>query len=262
MSQINKYIKNIKEKKPINYGVFKKICLQFNIGDIILREIFTINFIKEDRYNIIIKNDELFNSTFKRFLAKNENIKTQAALQGNSKTEKSPFSLLTIKNNYSDKNGFFIHFEKEEFEIPAYLCKTEKLLIIENINTFCDTKLLFLGDIFKEKVNIILGEGLKITNKNYSKFLNTYNEIICAFDFDFGGFKTFKILKNNLNQNIKFSFFINEYMKDKIIGFGNQISNEKIFELNDYKNIEELKDIILFIQETKKFAEQEIFQDF
>tara|TARA_Y100001960_G_scaffold334192_1_gene446940 strand:- start:18459 stop:19235 length:777 start_codon:yes stop_codon:yes gene_type:complete len=252
------YLDKIEKKESLSYLAFLKKCEKQGITDMKLRMIFSISpSSKRNQYILSIKDEDLFNKTFSKFLIKDEDLKVEAALHGNSKTVKSDKALLIWKENFDSLNSVGIEFNESNYKLDK--SKKNKLIIIENLNNFLNIKSNFNNEIDLDEYNFVWGSGNSITNKYFSSFLNEYNEIICFFDIDLGGLKFYKSLKKQTDTNL--SFFFSDDMKKNVEIFGTQI-NFDIYSkvLKNYSTVEGLEDIIAFIKEHKKFAEQEIFQ--
>ena len=84
-------------------------------------------------------------------------------------------------------------------------------IIVENSELFFakDTllekmNLAFELDLSFENTDLLYGSGNQITNKLNKAFLNKYDTILCFFDYDFGGLKIFKAMKNMLGNKATF----------------------------------------------------------
>lgn len=244
----------------MSYQVFLNKCLKHNIKDQHLRKIFTIKSClckKKNQYMLTIKDQALFDSTFSRFFASNDDVKVKAALRGDSKTAKSNKSLLIWKEHHSSVNSVGIEFHESNYDF--HTLKKDKLIIIENLNNFLNIETNFDSDIDLNEYNFVWGSGNNITNQHFVEFLNEYKDIVCLFDIDLGGLKFYKSLKNQINTNIQFYF--TPKMEKMAKEFGKPISmNDYETLMKHYAKTEGLEHIVSFIKETKKFAEQEIFQ--
>lgn len=257
---MEKYLNKIKNKEHLSYEIFLKKCAKHNIKDPLLRKIFHIRAClcnKKNQYMLVIKDQELFESTFSRFLLSDKDVKVAAALNGDSKKAKSEKAILIWKENYDSVNSIGVEFKKENYTLNNK--KKDTLVIIENLNNFLNIESNFESSFELEKCNFVWGSGNGITNNYFNDFINEYKNVICFFDIDLGGLKFYKSLLNQLNVSPK--FYLTERMKKQIINYGKTITqNDYKKMMEQYSNIEELRDVIGFIQEHKKFAEQEIFQ--
>jgi hypothetical protein len=255
---IKKYLKNITNGKEINYNNFKSYCQKLGITSGDLKLIFTSSGMGNNKYVLTIKNKELYESIFSKFYIEDENTKVSSALQGNSKKSKSPYSVLTVKGNHDDLYGVSLIFKDEECLYDFH--KKNKLIIIENANLFCDIISFFINsDINLSEYNFAFGSGNSVTDKNFYRFFDDYEEIICLFDIDLGGFKFYKSLSLNLKTKLKFYF--DDENEKKLELFGRPITNEEYLKMNSlYSCVTGLKEIISIVNKQCKFAEQEIFQ--
>lgn len=251
---MKKYIKNIIENKPINYLLFLGKYNKYS--SIPIEDVFYISK-KDNKTYLIIKNNKLFNSLFSNLLSINDDIKVQAALRGNSKDAKSEYSILNVKENFFDKNGVSINFSNSNYD---FVTTKRKCMIIENLNNFCNIESNFIN----ENINLndyifIWGAGNYITNSHFYNFLESFNEIVCYFDIDAGGFKFYKTLKQNLNTTLIFMY--TEYMNNLLIEYGKNISIKECSNiLKLYGKTDGLQHVLHSVITNKKYAEQEIFQ--
>ena len=85
------------------------------------------------------------------------------------------------------------------------------MIIVEN------SELFFAKEVMLNKLNLIFGlnlslgntdllygSGNQVTNKLNKEFLSQYVSTLCFFDYDLGGIKIFKALKNMLGEKAKF----------------------------------------------------------
>ncbi len=85
------------------------------------------------------------------------------------------------------------------------------VIIVEN------SELFFAKEVLLDKVNLVFGlnlsfkntdllygSGNQVTNKLNKDFLSQYESTLCFFDYDLGGLKIFKALKNMLGEKAKF----------------------------------------------------------
>lgn len=254
------YLNKIKNNESLSYSTFLKKCTKHKITDTQLRRIFSISVSpckKKNQYRLTIKDEEAFNNTFSKFMVENSDVKVEAALHGDSKTAKSEKSLLIWKEHHSSTNSVGIEFNKSNYDF--HTLKKDKLIIIENLNNFLNIESNFDNDICLHEYNFVWGSGNNITNKHFVEFLNEYKEIVCLFDIDLGGLKFYKSLEKQVKTNLQFYF--TPKMEKMVKEFGKPISMSDYETLmKHYTKTNGLEYIVSFIKETKKFAEQEIFQ--
>lgn len=251
---MKKYINDILNNKAINYLLFLNKYKTYS--SIPIEDVFNISK-KDKKFYLTIKNQILFNQLFKNLLSINDDIKVQAALRGNSKNEKSSYSILNVKENFFDKNGVSINFYNSNYDFNT---NKKKCIIIENLNNFCNIQSNFINEnIDLNDFLFIWGAGNGITNTNFYHFINSFEEVICYFDIDAGGFKFYKTLRNNLTTKLVFMY--TEYMNKLLIQYGKNIS---ISECNNllklYGKTPGLQNVLNYVIKNKKYAEQEIFQ--
>lgn len=254
------YLNKIKNREHVSYQSFLNKCSKYNIKDAHLRQVFYVKSClcnRKNQYMLTIKDQKLFDTTFSRFFSIGNDIKVTAALRGNSKSAKSEKAILIWKEHFNSINSIGIEFNKKEYILD--INKKNTLVIIENLNNFLNIETNFESSFDLDKCNFVWGSGNGITNNYFQDFINEYDNVICFFDIDLGGLKFYKSLLTQLNK--KPTFYFTEKIKKQIISYGKTITHkdyEKLMKL--YANIEELKEVVDFIQKHKKFAEQEIFQ--
>jgi hypothetical protein len=112
------------------------------------------------------------------------------------------------------ENSNSIHPDTIVINIDGINCKFKQkqhVIIVEN------SELFFAREIMLEKINLIFGlklslkntdllygSGNQVTNKLNKEFLSQYESTLCFFDYDLGGLKIFKALKNMLGEKAKF----------------------------------------------------------
>lgn len=256
---ITNYLKNIINKKSINYKLFLNRLQKINISESIAESIFDIKQDSKNNYFFYIINQELFDFYFSKFFIEEKDLKLKAAIQGNSKTHKNKYSLLTIKENIDDINSTTLIFTNTEYQIPENFILKNKVIIIENQLNFCRCEdFLNNEDLILADYNIIYGAGKAITNDYFKNFLNSYQEIICCFDIDLAGLDFINIMKNNGINNL--IFFFSERQKN----IGHKFN--KVISTNDFKKIlnfeynnELINEAYWFIRDNKFYIEQEVF---
>ncbi|MBM24247.1 MAG: hypothetical protein CL760_00865 [Chloroflexi bacterium] len=254
------YINKIKKNESISYAAFLKKCTKHKITDTKLRSIFSIATSpckKKNKYLLTIKDEEAFNKTFSKFMTEASDVKVEAALHGDSKIVKSERSLLIWKEHHYSINSVGIEFDKSNYNF--HTLKKNKLIIIENLNNFLNIESNFDNDIDLYEYNFVWGSGNNVTNKHFVEFLNEYKEIVCLFDIDLGGLKFYKSLEKQVKTNLQFYFTPKMELMVKKFGKPISISDYETL-MKHYTKTNGLKYIVSFIKETKKFAEQEIFQ--
>jgi hypothetical protein len=55
-----------------------------------------------------------------------------------------------------------------------------------------------------ENTDLLYGSGNQVSNKLNKAFLSQYESTLCFFDYDLGGLKIFRALKNMLGEKAKF----------------------------------------------------------
>ena len=136
--------------------------------------------------------------------------RVEATTQGNSHKVNTSTSFLLV---YHEKSSS-IHPETVIInKVGAHCLFKQKAhaFIVENAELFFAKELLFeqLNRIFglklsMENTDLLYGSGNQVTHKLNKTFLSEYESILCFFDYDLGGLKIFKALKNMLGDKVKF----------------------------------------------------------
>ncbi|MEZ7188533.1 DUF2220 family protein [Pseudoalteromonas sp. DY56-GL22] len=267
MKIYKRYLNAIKESAPLPLFVFKDWCSkQLDIDNELFSKIFNVtNSISTKHYLVSIKDTSLYEQYFSRFEYSSNDEKVEATLHGDSKKGKIDGGVLNFKHHYFDQHGISICFRNTK---TGFNPSSTSLLLIENLNNFLSPNNVFVGiDEDKLTSNVIWSKGQEITSKQYVNFLNKYDQIICFFDFDLGGFEAFKRLKLTLRSDIKLTFYHPVNLAKYLNFFGKNVTDKQYLALRKYNNITELNDIINEIVSLKvngrrsiRFLEQEALQ--
>lgn len=136
--------------------------------------------------------------------------RVEATTQGNShKVTTSTSFLLAYHEKSSSIHPETVIISKTETHC-LFKPKTQ-VLIVENAELFFAKTQLFeqLARIFGlqislENTDLIYGSGNQVTHKLNKSFLSEYQSVLCFFDYDLGGLKIFKALKNMLGNKVTF----------------------------------------------------------
>ena len=136
--------------------------------------------------------------------------RVEATTQGDSHKVNTSTSYLLAYHAKSTS----IHPETVVINIDGSNCifkQKAHAIIVEN------SELFFAREVLLEKVNLVFGlnlslentdliygSGNQVTNKLNKGFLSQYDSTLCFFDYDLGGLKIFKALKNMLGEKAKF----------------------------------------------------------
>ncbi|MCJ8311742.1 MAG: hypothetical protein HRU38_08560 [Saccharospirillaceae bacterium] len=204
--RLKAYLDKIENNQPINYQVFLSLLPeQLNEN---IQNLDCATLIKPPRYLLDIQDESILDEL--RHLCIEPKTRVQATLKGDSHKINTSTSFLLAYHQYSDS----IHPDTVlclSKEIYCLFTNKKRALIVENSELFFTKETLFqkLNEIFDsdwsfENTDIIYGAGNQISNKLNSDFLNRYNNVICFFDYDYGGLKIFKAMKNMLGDKAQF----------------------------------------------------------
>ena len=136
--------------------------------------------------------------------------RVEATTKGNShKVNTSTSYLLAYHEKSTSIHPEVVIINKEGTHCD-FTPKTQ-VIIVENAELF------FAKDVLLDKINIVFGlnlslentdllygSGNQVSNKLNKAFLNQYESTLCFFDYDLGGLKIFRALKNMLGEKAKF----------------------------------------------------------
>ncbi|MCI2282708.1 DUF2220 family protein [Colwellia sp. MSW7] len=136
--------------------------------------------------------------------------RVEATTQGNSHKVTTSTSFLLA---YHEKSSS-IHPETVIMSKTGTHClfkPKSQALIVENAELFfaktqlfAQLKRIFGLQISLETTDLIYGSGNQVTHNLNKNFLSEYQSVLCFFDYDLGGLKIFKALKNMLGNKVTF----------------------------------------------------------
>ncbi len=204
--RIGKYLQNIEQSKAIDYSKFlallpEKLCEE-------VKDKATINFLGKGSVIVGISCEQLLEKL--RSLTIEPSSRIDATLQGDShKVNTSTSYLLAYHQSTLDVHPDTIISCNGETHLRFQPKK--RLVIIENAELFFARETLFsqMNKAFSlslsfENTDLIFGAGNQISNKQNYTFINQYESILCFFDYDFGGLKIYKAMRNMVGNKAKF----------------------------------------------------------
>lgn len=256
---MKRYLDNIINGRTINANGFFKACEKKGISRTLVREVFTISAPTtnaKNQYIFTIGDDALYQATFARFYAQDEDRKVEASLHGSSKAAKSACGALVYRQHYQDKMGQSLFFEDNEcLQLPS---SSTTLIIVENANTFIKLSPSVVPTLDLEKVPIVWGRGADITGEQYVTFLRQYKQIVCFFDYDLGGLKIYASLYQKLGDRL--SFYMQPKLDAALAQYGMPLTPNQYIAIQRTVVDETSGRVAEALLRHKKWLEQEVLQ--
>jgi hypothetical protein len=255
--RISKYLEKMERGDAFNFSVFLSLLPESLQEDV--RSNVSVNFQRKGVAKVDISCDKLRKRLYELTIEPEDRV--SAALQGNSHKVKTSTSYLFVYHQHcsgihpdtvvSNKEATYFNFQPKKH-----------VVIIENSELFFAQSTLFsqMNKVFSlslsfENTDLIFGSGNQISNQYNKKFLNQYDSILCFFDYDLGGLKIFKAMKNMLGGKALFL----EPKSDKLDHFFvKKPSNDEQYKkaLNAAEELE-LNALYKILLAKKSFMEQE-----
>lgn len=204
--KIANYLKNITEGNAINFSAFLKLLPQVLADDV--KENAIIEIAKGNKSLVTIPSLSINNRIKELTIAARNRI--EASEQGNSHQVKTSTSyFFTYHENSQSINPDTVVINNDGINCP--FTPKKQALIIENSELFFARQSLFdkMNQVFGlnlsfNNTDLIYGSGNQITNKFNKDFFEGYQSVLCFFDYDLGGLKIFKAMKNMLSDKAQF----------------------------------------------------------
>ncbi len=204
--RIGKYFQNIEQSKAIDYSKFLSLLPEQLREEV--KEKATINFLSKGSVIVEICCEQLLEKL--RSLAIEPSTRIDATLLGDShKVNTSTSYLLAYHQSSVDVHPDTIISSKNETHLKFQPKK--RLVIVENAELFFARGTLFaqMNKAFSlslsfDNTDLVFGAGNQISNKHNYTFINQYDSILCFFDYDFGGLKIYKAMRNMVGSKAKF----------------------------------------------------------
>lgn len=204
--RISKYLQNIERGEAFNYAVFLSLLpedLREEVEYVASKEFLNKNAIVVD-----IPDHDLFDRL--KALTVEPKDRVDATLQGDSHRAKTSTSYLFAYHQHStDIHPDTVICNKEAAYFPFQ--PKHQLVIVENSELFFARQTLFtqMNRAFSlslsfENTDLVFGAGNQISNQYNRNFIDRYDSVLCFFDYDLGGLKIFKAMKNMLGDKAIF----------------------------------------------------------
>lgn len=250
------FFENVDNKKQVN---FKRYIEKFKEKGIAIEQMFIPVLVKNPFYILTPKNIDDYNTLKSKMNVHIEkNDRTSYSVHGDSHLISVSYAFLLVKEsiNATIKTVFF---EKGEIKQTEPLSLKKKVVIIENLENFGNTLANFRHiNIDVNDYSFIFGSGNSITNGKFTDFLKSFDEILCLFDIDAGGFQMFNTL-SKCHDQCQFIYPDNILdIMDKYVA--NSHGKEVVLSLNSkFGDNKKLHPILTLINRTQKTVEQELY---
>lgn len=255
-ASMKNFFENVDNKKQVN---FKRYIEKFKEKGIAIEQMFIPVLVKNPFYILTPKNLDDYNTLKSKMNVHIEkNDRTSYAIHGDSHLISVSYAFLLVKEsiNATIKTVFF---EKGEIKQTEPLSLKKKIIIIENLENFANTLANFRHiNIDVNDYSFIFGSGNSITNGKFTDFLKSFDEILCLFDIDAGGFQMFNTL-SKCHDQCQFIYPDNILdIMDKYVA--NSHGKEVVLSLNSkFGDNKKLHPILTLINRTQKTVEQELY---
>lgn len=253
------YLHNIRDKKHINVRSFYHACEKRGINIEMVRKIFEIRQCAcgaRNKYFLTVLDEDLYRQHFSRFFVIDDDHKVNAALHGSSKRGNVNAGILNYFVNYKTTIGQSLIFvDGICLQPPTH---GGSVLLVENINTAIKLSPAVVPDLNLDELPIIYSKGNEIASDQFRGFLGEFDNVICFFDYDVGGLKTFKSLHDYLGN--KATFYTHPNLDYLLKEFGKKLTEKQFISLQELAVNKETSVVVAALRDKRKWLEQEIFQ--
>ena len=203
---LNDYLDKILRGQPINYEAFlKKLPEQFRRRH---RDIFSTEKVQFNRWLVTVQDETAFAELQNLVEAPLNRI--DAARKGDSHRHGTEVSfLLVYHGGLASSRPDVVVIESDFADIGFQ--RAGSVLVIENERNFYQYQqmLRFTGEtigtaLHLASCDVVLGGGNRITRRAILDWLQGYEEVFCAFDYDAGGLQMFSTIAASLGDKATF----------------------------------------------------------
>lgn len=212
--RISKYLQKIELGEAFNYSVFLSLLPEDLREEVEYAA--SKKFLGKNAIVVDIPDHDLLNRL--KLLTVEPKDRVDATLQGDSHRAKTSTSYLFAYHQYTTD----IHPDTVICNKEAAYCSfqpKQQLVIVENSELFFARQTLFkkMNRVFSpslsselpfalsfENSDLVFGAGNQISNQYNRNFIDRYDSVLCFFDYDLGGLKIFKAMKNMLGDKAIF----------------------------------------------------------
>lgn len=200
------YLLKIRQGQPINYEAFlKRLPVEFRNRH---RELFATDKVGINRWRVTVLDSSAFAALAEQVAVPIGRV--DAARKGDSHRHGTEVSFLLVYHQAlsgSRPDSAVIRGDLVDISFtPA-----PRALVIENEQNFYHYRqmLAFASDCLGRPVSladcdVVLGGGNRITRLSDLKWLNSYDEVLCGFDYDAGGLQMFASVRAALGDKAQF----------------------------------------------------------
>jgi len=261
MPSLRQYLTKIKRREPINYDLFLKVLpASYSHNS---KQLFQVTFAsnKKTKKYLVTCDEDTMNDLWQ--LSEPATDRVQSTLLGDSHKQRVSANLLMVYHReiasslcpdviYVSASDTLQHFKPQK-----------RLLLVENeenfiqYDTFIDTlSRLTSHQIYIEDTDIALGGGNRASSQFLMKVYSQYDEILCAFDYDLGGLKTFRSIQAVLGDKVHF-VQPSDYSTVASLFKKSPDSDTKLLDTIDMANSLGFCELADIFKKTRHFMEQE-----
>ena len=203
---MRRYLEKILQSQPINYPAFLK-TLPEPFGDR-HRRIFQAQKVATNRWLVQIADQQAFDELLA--LARAPESRVQAARQGDSHSHGTGISFLLVYHHQlatARPDTVVI----SETGVDMGFAPAPSALVVENESNFYHYQAMLAfaahtagSHLSLDHCDVILGGGNRITSARNVDWLDGYQQVFCAFDYDVGGLQMFASLASRLGRKARF----------------------------------------------------------
>ena len=203
---LNDYLEKILRGQPINYGAFlKKLPEPFRQRH---RELFATEKVQANRWLVTVQDETAFAEL--QNVAEAPVSRIDAAKKGDSHRHGTEVSfLLVYHRRLESSRPDVVVIESDCVDIGFQ--RARSVLIVENERNFYQyPKMLhFAGEALGKRFHladcdVVLGGGNRVTRRAILDWLQGYEEVFCAFDYDAGGLQMFSTIAASVGDKATF----------------------------------------------------------
>ncbi len=203
---LNDYLEKILRGQPINYEAFlKKLPEAFRRRH---RELFATEKIQSNRWLVTVLDETAFAEL--QNVAEAPLNRVDAARKGDSHRHGTEVSfLLVYHRGLASSRPDVVVVESDSVDIGFQ--RARSVLIVENEHNFYQypQMLHFAGEALGRRLqladcDVVLGGGNRVTRGAILDWLQGYEEVFCAFDYDAGGLQMFSTIAASLGDKATF----------------------------------------------------------
>lgn len=199
-SALGKYLAQIRQGTPVNYEAFLK-----QLPPAIAsrhRDYFQVKRVSKQRWQVSYRDPEILAELDAH--ASTPATRREAALKGDSHRQQTGAAFILVYHSALTDERPDVVCLRPAFSMVGFEQKSN-VLVVENEDNFAHyaQMLAFSSACLDEELSlsncdVILGGGNRVARALVTDWLNTYQRVLCAFDYDLGGLKMYASLKKSL----------------------------------------------------------------